>query len=187
MKGLIRKILKEEVGGDALSRLRIILTKMKSTEGWEKFIYEIDKNKKMVSMPQLTGPLWALLKYIGYDTTQSYGTASGDTLYWIVSTFMKNGGYDRDFKEGEIRLVEIPVYEMEGQYTEEQYVYKTGWGEIIGVNGEKEAINIFENDIDNYIEDSEEDDRDYGDSYGVENVEVQNIRTIKFNPEWVGL
>ena len=39
---------------------------------------------------------------------------------------MKNGGYGRDFKEGEIRLVEIPVYEMEGQYTEEQYAFKTG-------------------------------------------------------------
>jgi len=108
-------------------------------------------------------------------------------MYWFATTFITNGGYDRDFREGEIPLLELPVYEMEGQFTEEQYVFKTGWGDVIGVNGEEEAINRFENDIDYYIEDSEEDDRDYGDSYDADNVGVQNIRTIKFNPEWVGL
>ena len=100
---------------------------------------------------------------------------------------MKNGGYGRDFKEGEIQLIEVPVFEMEAQYTEEQYAYKTGWGDIVGVSGEEEAINRFENDIDHYIEDSEEDDRDYGDSYDVSNVTISNVKFIKFNPEWVGL
>ena len=62
---------------------------------------------------------------------------------------MKNGGYGRDFKEGEIQLIEVPGFQLEGQYTEQQYAYITGWGEVVGVSGEEEAINRFKNDIDN--------------------------------------
>ena len=187
MKGLIRKILKEEVGGDAISRLRIVFTKMKEGKGWDVYLSEIDETKKITgSMYDLTGGLWTLLKYMGIDTDQRVHHTQY-IYYWFAATFMKNGGYGRDFKEGEIQLVELPVYEMEGQYTEEQYAFKTGWGDIVGVSGEEEAINRFENDIDHYIEDSEEDDRDYGDSSDVTNVTVQNIKNIKFDPQWVGL
>ena len=187
MKGLIRKILKEEVGEDAISRLRIIFTKMKSTKGWDAYISEIDKTKKITgSMYDLTGGLWALLKYMGIDTTQR-AHETQYIYYWFATTFITNDGYGRDFKEGEIQLIELPVYEMEGQYTEKQYAYKTGWGDVVGVTSEEEAINTFESDIDRYIEDSEEDDRDYGDSYGVENVIISNVKWIKFDPSWVGL
>ena len=66
MKGLIRKILKEEVGyptgvdtrswegkEDAISRLRIVFTKMKSMKGWDTYISEIYETKKM------PGGIWA--------------------------------------------------------------------------------------------------------------------------------
>jgi len=187
MKGLIRKILKEEVGGDAISRLRIVFTKMKEGKGWDAYLSEIDKTKKITgSMYDLTGGLWTILKYMGIDThKRSHETQY--IYYWFAKVFDINGGYGRDFKEGEIQLIELPVYEMEGQYTEKQYAYKTGWGDVVGVTSEEEAINTFESDIDNYIEDSEEDDRDYGDSYGVENVVIQNVKWIKFDPSWVGL
>ena len=138
-------------------------------------------------MYDLTGRLWNLLKYMGMDSQVERMHQTQYTYYWFATTFMKNGGYGRDFKEGEIQLIEVPVFEMEAQYTEEQYAYKTGWGDIVGVSGEEEAINRFENDIDHYIEDSEEDDRDYGDSYDVSNVTISNVNFIKFNPEWVGL
>ena len=188
MKGLIRKILKEEVGGDALSRLRLILTKMKSIEGWEKVVYDINKFKKVPGgIQEKTEGLWSLLKYMGFSPSFSVQSVRLDTIYWFSTTFMKNGGYDRDFREGEIQLPELPVYEMSGGFTEKQYVYKTGWGDMLAVSNEEEAIDIFTNDIDEYIEDSEEEDRDYGDSYDVENVVVQNIRMIKFDPQWVGL
>ena len=191
MKESIRKILKEEVGyptgvdtrswegkEDAINRLRIVFTKMKEGKGWDTYLSKIDKTKKIPSgMSDLTGGLWTILKYMGIDTQQRlYGTQH--IYYWFATTFMKNGGYGRDFKEGEIQLIEVPVFEMEGQYTEEQYAYKTGWGDIIGVSGEEEAINRFENDIDHYIEDSEEDDRDYGDSYDVTNVIINNVKFI---------
>ena len=198
MKGLIIKILKEEVGyptgvdktpigEDAISRLRIVFTKMKEGKGWDAYLSQIDKTKKIPSsMYDLTGGLWTLLKYMGIDTDQRM-LQTQYIYYWFATTFMKNGGYGRDFKEGEIQLVELPVFEMEGQYTEEQYAYKTGWGDIIGVSGEEEAINIFKDNIDNYIEDSEEDDKDYGGSYDVENVIINNVKFIKFDPSWVGL
>ena len=188
MKGLIRKILKEEVGGDALSRLRIILTKMKSIQGWEKVVYDINKFKKVpAGIQEKTQSLWSLLKYMGFSPSFSVQSAMLDTIYWFSTTFIKNGGYDRDFSEGEIQLLELPVYEMSGTFTEEQYVYKSGWGDMLGISNEEEAITRFTNDIDDYIEDSEEEDRDYGDSFDVDNVQVETIRIIKFNPEWVGL
>ena len=60
MKGLIRKILKEEVGyptgvdtrswegkEDAINRLRIVFTKMNEGKGWDAYVSEIYKPKKI--------------------------------------------------------------------------------------------------------------------------------------------
>ena len=194
MKELIKKILIEQdtqltIGDDdGTRRLRIVFNRMKTIEGWDKYIEEIMKTKQRPSDNSMQEPLMSTLKYMGYDGGKyNLSSSAMDVTYWFASAFMLNGGYDRDFKEGEIRLIELPVYSMEGQYTEEQYAFKTGWGDIIGVTSEDEAITYFEGDIDAYIEDSEEDDRDYGDAFDVENVVVQETTYIKFKPEWVGL
>ena len=112
---------------------------------------------------------------------------TGDMTYWFAKAFMLNGGYSRDFKEGEIQLIELPVYGLEANYTEEVFEYRTGWGDVIGVTSEEEAIDIFKNDAEKYIEDSETGDSDYGDIYNVEDVVVQETRWIKFKPAWIGL
>ena len=60
---------------------------------------------------------------------------------------MINGGYGREFKEGEIQLIELPIYEMSADYTEEVFEFRTGWGSIVGAIDEEEAIDYFEGDI----------------------------------------
>ena len=47
-----RKILKEEAGGDAINRLRIVLTKMKEGKGWDAYLSETDKTKKISAQAQ---------------------------------------------------------------------------------------------------------------------------------------
>ena len=76
---------------------------------------------------------------------------------------------------------------MEGEYTEEVFEFRTGWGNILAVNSAEEAIDLFSNDIDTYVEDSDTGDSDYGDTFDVNNVVVQNMGWIKFLPQWVGL
>ena len=100
---------------------------------------------------------------------------------------MINGGYDRDFTQGPIQLINLPVYDMSIDYTEEVFEYRTGWGTIVGAIDEKEAKEYFEGDPGNYIDDSDTHDSDYGEITDAENVAVDETRILTFKPEWVGL
>ena len=185
MKNLIKKILREDVSDNAIRRLRIVFSQMKTIKEIDEYITAINKEKKQpYGFTGITEALRGILKLVG-RREERYDT--GDLSYWFAKAFLLNGGYGRDFKEGEIQLIELPVYGLECNYTEEAFEYRTGWGDVIGVTSEEEAIDIFGNDAENYIEDSESDDSDYGDIYNVEDVVVQETRWVKFNPEWVGL
>ena len=197
MKGLIKKILREQVEEDltihpqlednALRRIRIVLNQMKKHKGWDKYLEDIKELKKEPSGHwELKESLSSILKLVGGSETNVQSDKFEKT-YWFASTFMKNGGYGRDFKEGEIELVTLPQYELEGDYTEEVFEFRTGWGNIVGVENEEEAMHLFTNNIEDYIEDSDTQDSDYGDLYDVNNVVVQNTSWIKFQPQWVGL
>ena len=166
---------------------------MKSSRGWDTMIQDIDQYKRIpYSINNLRESLLDILKYIGstYTADSNRGDSYTDTremAYWFGKAFIINGGYGRDFKEGEIQLIELPIYEMSGDYTEEVFEYRTGWGNIVGAIGEEEAIEYFESDIGNYVEDSDTNDSDYGDMFDAENVKVEETRWLKFDPKWVGL
>ena len=186
MKDTIKKILREQASDDATRRLRIVFGQMKTIKGIDEYIDAINKEKKQpYAFEGLTSAIRGLLKLVG--RTETHYSAADDTSYWFAKAFLLNGGYGRDFKEGEIQLVELPLYEMECNYTEEAFEYRTGWGGLIGVHSEEEAMDVFANDAEKYIEDSETNDTDYGDVYDVEEVVVQNKSWIKFRPSWVGL
>ena len=203
MKDLIRKILREveeeqtpqklSYRGSAEDRLRLVLNQMKSLQGWDTFIQDIEQYKRIpYSSNNLRLSLLDILKYVGstYAADSNRGASYTDTrelAYWFGKVFMINGGYRRDFQHNEIQLIELPIYEMSGDYTEEVFEFRTGWGSIVGAIDEEEAINYFEGDIGNYIEDSETNDSDYGDAYDAENVNIEETRWLKFDPKWVGL
>jgi len=187
MKKLIKKILREQVENDSMRRIRIVLNSMKSHKGWEEFLQQVKSYKKdPPGMWELRESLFSILKLVGgsQDNVQS---DRFEKTYWFATVFMGNGGYDRNFKEGEIKLIELPTYDMEANYTEEVYEFRTGWGTIVGVDTDEEAIELFQNNPEDYIEDSETGDSDYGDIYDVEDVIIQNTGIIKFLPHWVGL
>ena len=183
---IIKKILREQASDDATRRLRIVFSQMKTIKEVDEYIVGINKEKKQpYGFEHIRDAILGILKLVGRIETSYVETA--DMTYWFAKAFLLNGGYGRNFKEGEIQLVELPVYGMECNYTEEVFEFRTGWGDVIGVTSEEEAIDIFGNDAENYIEDSESDDSDYGDIYNVEGVVVNETRWIKFKPEWIGL
>jgi|10_taG_2_1085330.scaffolds.fasta_scaffold05951_8 hypothetical protein len=196
MKNLIKKILREQVEEDlggvpqvednAMRRIRVVLDLMKPyADKWDEYLREINIQKKEPArLYEYKAILANLLKIVGGK--EGYGQIF-DRTYWFAKVFQINGGNGRNFKEGEIRLIELPKYEMEAQYSEEATDYRTGWGDIVGAHDEAEAVAYFEDDIGSYIEDSESNDMDYGDIYDVEDVVVQNMAWIRFNPQWVGL
>lgn len=185
MKDTIKKLLREHLSDDATRRLGIVFSQMKTIKEVDVYIVGIDKEKKQpYGFEHIREAILGILKLVG-GREERFDT--GDMTYWFAKAFMLNGGYGRDFKEGEIQLIELPVYGLECNYTEEAFEYRTGWGNVIGVTSEDEAIDIFGNNAESYIEDSETDDTDYGDIYNVEDVVVNETRWIKFKPEWIGL
>ncbi len=187
MKGLIKKILREQASDDATRRLRIVFSQMKTIEGVDEYLDDINKDKRHPYVHEgVKNAILGVLKLVGRSNTHIHAH-DYDMCYWFAKAFMLNGGYGRNFKEGEIQLVEIPVYEMQCDYTEEVFEYRTGWGNIIGVTSEQEAMDVFSNNAEHYIEDSDTHDADYGDIYDVENVSHEGTSWIKFKPEWVGL
>ncbi len=198
MKNLIRKILKEETDkkivtvkytDNAMRRIRVVLDLMKPYDSeFTGYIEALNReNKDPGGLYSVKGIMNSLLKIVG-GGGHSYKHGHGfEKTYWFVSVYVLNGGKDRNFKEGELKLMELPRYEMECSYSEEVVDYRTGWWDVVGVENSEDAIDIMQNDIGSFIEDSESQDMDYGDIYDVEDVIVQTISYIKFLPEWVGL
>ena len=176
MKNLIKKILREQVEKDldetpkvedkAMYRIRVVLELMKRYgKKWDGYLDAITKDKKEpYGYSGMRDNLNNLLKIVGGSKEAWYG-GDFEKTYWFSKVFQINGGENRNFKEGEIQLIELPQYEMEASYREEQIDNRTGWGTIIAVKSEDEAIDIYANDIGGYLEDSESHDMDYGEKY----------------------
>ena len=196
MKNLIKKILREQVEEDlggvpqvednVIHRIRVVLHLMKPYHNdWDGYIQEINIQKKEPdNLDGVKGILDNLLRIVG-GGKDKFGRF--DQTYWFAKVFQINGGKNRNFKEGEIQLIELPKYEMEADYTEEVVDYRTGWGDIIAVHDEDEAVELFGDDFESYLEDSESNEMDYGDVGDVDAVIVREVTWIKFLPKWVGL
>ena len=208
MKNLIKKILKEQVNvefpegedgtnnspdqpDNVIRRIRVVLDLMKPyAKEWNQYLEGLNIEKRDPSTGYKTKTLLKdLLKIVGGGRNiAAYDNPNFETTYWFCHTFKVNGGMmGREFLEGEIKLEQLPVYNMSAQYSEDVVDYRTGWGDIVGVDNDEEAIEYFEGDFGSYLEDSESVDMDYGDNYDVEKVEVEEVTWIKFLPKWVGL
>ena len=118
MKGLIKKILREQaeedLGGvpqiedNAMRRIRIVLNSMKSYKGWDKYMEDIYHQKKEpYGYQELRENMENILKLIGGGGPIG-ATDTFEKTYWFSKVFMINGGYSRNFKEGEIQVIETP-------------------------------------------------------------------------------
>tara|TARA_R110000851_G_scaffold322722_2_gene488899 strand:+ start:996 stop:1598 length:603 start_codon:yes stop_codon:yes gene_type:complete len=200
MKNLIKKILREQVEEDldgipqvednAMYRIRVVLELMKERGvTWDDYLSDMKKvNREPDSGLNFKNILNDLLKIVGggKGSNPDYGGAFEKT-YWFAKVFQINGGINRNFKEGDIQLIKLPKYEMEVSYSEPVVDYRTGWGVVVAVESEDEAIDTFSDNVYNFIEDSESHEMDYGDTTDVESVIVQEVTWIKFLPKWVGL
>ena len=200
MKNLIKKILREQVEEDldgipqvednAMYRIRVVLELMKERGvTWDDYLSDMKKvNREPDSGLNFKNILNDLLKIVGggKGSNPDYGGAFEKT-YWFAKVFQINGGINRNFKEGDIKLINLPKYEMEVSYSEPVVDYRTGWGVVVAVESEDEAIDTFSDNVYNFIEDSESHEMDYGDTTDVESVIVQEVTWIKFLPKWVGL
>ena len=198
MKNLIRKILREveeeqrtqqsPYHGSREDRLKFVLKHMQTVQGWDSFLQQIEQYKRIPSsFVTQRKSLLDILKYLGVRQDTGRYADETEMTYWFSKVFMINGGYDRDFTQGPIQLINLPVYDMSIDYTEEVFEYRTGWGTIVGAIDEKEAKEYFEGDPGNYIDDSDTHDTDYGDITDADNVAVDATRMLTFKPEWVGL
>ena len=200
MKNLIKKILREQVEEDldgipqvednAMYRIRVVLELMKERGvTWDDYLSDMKKvNREPDSGLNFKNILNDLLKIVGggKGSNPDYGGAFEKT-YWFAKVFQINGGINRNFKEGDIQLIKLPKYEMEVSYSEPVVDYRTGWGVVVAVESEDEAIDTFSDNVYNFIEDSESHEMDYGDTTDVESVIVQEVTWIEFLPKWVGL
>tara|TARA_R110000850_G_scaffold94687_1_gene199439 strand:- start:382 stop:984 length:603 start_codon:yes stop_codon:yes gene_type:complete len=200
MKNLIKKILREQVEEDldgipqvednAMYRIRVVLELMKERGvTWDDYLSDMKKvNREPDSGLNFKNILNDLLKIVGggKGSNPDYGGAFEKT-YWFAKVFQINGGINRNFKEGDIKLINLPKYEMEVSYSEPVVDYRTGWGVVVAVESEDEAIDTFSDNVYNFIEDSESHEMDYGDTTDVESVIVQEVTWIEFLPKWVGL
>ena len=206
MKTLIKKILREENESPlpteeaGISLLRVVLQTMKSIPQSvvDNYIPELqNKGPQSADISALIGPLENIVKLIGVDSRDSQGyirhnfgdrnNHSWQIAWWFVETFLRNGGYNRNFSEGEIILPEIPIYECEVEYVEKVFESRLGWGDIMGVTSEEEAAKKYMENPYTWQHDSEHQDSEYGDLDVVEEGEVTGTRILKFNPTWVGV
>jgi len=91
----------------------------------------------------------------------------------LIYTFINNGGYGRDFSEGELDLKPLVTYDVDANTERETTSYETSWGEVFA-NSEEEAIEKFQMNPENWVSDSEHDSTDYGDYLEVSNTTVTN-------------
>lgn len=89
----------------------------------------------------------------------------------LIHTFLNNGGYDRNFSEGELDLTPLVTYDVDANTVRDTTTYETGWGEVFA-NSEEEAIEKFTDNPEDWVSDSEHDDTDYGDYLEVNNIHV---------------
>jgi len=98
----------------------------------------------------------------------------------LIHTFLNNGGYDRNFSEGELDLTPLVTYDVDANTVRDTTTYETGWGEVFA-NSEEEAIEKLTNNPEDWVSDSEHDDTDYGDYLEVNNITVTNTNERHLN------
>ena len=157
--------------------LRLIFKQMKKISGLDEIMTHLRKQSE--HFYQYNDPKQQEMKRkveIISKIPKFFGAKDGADRYIVaalIHTFINNGGYDRNFSEGELDLKPLVTYDVDGNTTRETTTFETAWGEVFA-NSEEEAIEKFQMNPENWISDSEHDDTDYGDYLEVNDVTVTN-------------
>ena len=175
---------------NVLDRLRMVFEQIKKLppKAIEGYIPQIhDNGTQQGANARVIDTLDGILKLFGGGTTSRRHQHHNSIItYWFINAFLVNGGFNRNFKEGEITLPEITVYECQADFVEEVFESRTSWGNVIGPQSEEEATEWYRADMYNWEEDTEHQDSEYGDVTDIEDVIVSSTQTLKFAPEWIG-
>ena len=157
--------------------LRLIFKQMKKISGLDEIMEHLNKQSEhfyTYGDPYQQG-LKNKVEFIS-KIPKFLGAKDGADRHIVASliyTFLNNGGYDRNFSEGELDLKPLVTYDLDASTSRETTTFETGWGEVFA-NSEEEAIEKFQMNPENWISDSEHDDTDYGDYLEVNDVTVTN-------------
>ena len=194
MKHLIKKILREETGGNEIEdRVRILmfqLSKIPNLEEYVDWILDHGHNDNFrdgaPAMKNYTRMIDDIPKLIGGDI-RHFDTSHFSWL--MTTTFFQNGGYQRDWKDKSkpLDLSPVIVYTVEADFKEPAVNYGVIWGTIWGANSAKEAEDEMMNDPYKWEDDRENHETDdYGETEVYEIRDAQEGK-LTFSKGTVGL
>jgi hypothetical protein len=198
MKNLIKKILREHIESDSSQlekRLRTLFSTMQDIKGIDNVVSCVSSKKNKDSCVGSSDAITTmrevldLLRLFGYHAVNHMRGEQFDTFYWLATCFIANGGYARNFSQAPIEAInlELIVREMQAEYDEERIETRDGWGDLYDMSDDEDAAQYFLDNFESLMQDSEHIDDDYGEVLDVRGSHVAAHRTIKLNPDWIGL
>lgn len=118
------------------------------------------------------------------------GGRNGNTtasIFTLIKTFINNGGYERDFREGEVTLESVTIYDVDASTTRKTWEHSTSMGVVYGVDSEQEAIDSYTNDPIKWEQDTEHEETEYGDIIDISNVKIFEKEEYTITPALLGL
>ena len=155
--------------------LRKIFKQMKKISGLAEYVTHIKKNSEefyyyhdpeVKQHERVKNLVSRIPKFVG-----AHDTLAQSVTTTLIVTFMRNGGYDRDFTKGTLDLSPLVTYDVDANTERDAILHETSWGEVFA-DSEEEAIQKFEENPEQWASDSEHNDQDSGDYINVENTTV---------------
>ena len=148
------------------------MKKIKHLEGYAEYVKNNSEDFYYYGDPE--NKKWQKIKDIIIRIPRFFGgtsEVSKNTATTMIVTFLRNGGYGRDFSKGTLDLSPLLTYDLEARTKRATVTFETAWGEVFA-DSPGEAMKKFENDPQNWASDSEHEDTEYGDYISIEDVSV---------------
>ena len=196
VKHLIKKILREgddafndsrETGGNEIeSRVRDMMRRLQKIPNLEVFVDKVKQEgfhrgyygSSSDWVLKITKEIAEIPKLFGGENLGG-GEKRNNFVWMAVTTFINNGGYQRDFSDTNdpLDLRPITVYEVDALYSQPMKEYGTTWGITYGASNDQEAGEMYMDHPHTWETDREHDDTDdYGDTDVYEIGKVDDIK-----------
>jgi len=197
VKHLIKKILREESGGNEIEdRVRVLMSRLSKIPNLEEYINHVisygnvygwgNQTTQTGRMRKTSEVIENLPKLLGGDIRHF---DQGEFPWLMIKTFFRNGGYQRDWKDkgDPLDLRPIIVYYVEAEYKEPAVNYGVIWGIVFDADSEGEAGDKMMDDPYKYENDRENQDQDDHGSLDVYEIGKSEEKELKFTKSVVGL